>query len=544
MKYEASAWAMKSSSVSTSAELYKLIFECSDDAIFICEWTEKNAPGVFIEVNRGLCEQSGYTKKELSVLTPQSLMIAAPAERARLKNKLVAEKQSVFATKYLAKGGKHSAVEVKARLFDCNGKTLLVCVVRAGGNRGKTERSAIDSETRLGQIMANTGDIICQSSVTGAIEYISSSCLTVVGYRPEELMGRPIFEFVHHKDRSRVHKAFQILFAQGPSGGGTQFRCRHADGRFLWMEAVGRVMRDRKGKAAGATLVLRNINLYRRSAEACGACEIKYKALIEAIPDTIFRISREGVFLDVKPGRGMDFLLPPGRLIGRHVYEILPRKLAQLTMANIAQAYARQSVQCYEQRLRVNEQLRDWEVRMVVNNPDEVLAIVRDVTEHNRQVKRLKYLSLHDSLTGIYNRAYMEQIFQQIQGKGQGSIGVLMCDVDRLKHVNDTLGHSIGDSLLITAAQIIKLALKKGDVAARIGGDEFIIVQPGATKADVEQMYHKIQDGVACHNAAHPDFPISISIGYAVSGSEPASMKQLIHEADANMYREKMARTI
>ncbi|WP_243270033.1 GGDEF domain-containing protein [Thermanaerosceptrum fracticalcis] len=86
-----------------------------------------------------------------------------------------------------------------------------------------------------------------------------------------------------------------------------------------------------------------------------------------------------------------------------------------------------------------------------------------------------QYLSLHDALTGLYNRAYFQEIMRTLEKGPIQPVGMIICDVDGLKLINDTLGHEIGDSLLITTAEIISTALGTQGIAARIGGDEFAI---------------------------------------------------------------------
>jgi diguanylate cyclase (GGDEF)-like protein len=123
------------------------------------------------------------------------------------------------------------------------------------------------------------------------------------------------------------------------------------------------------------------------------------------------------------------------------------------------------------------------------------------------------------------------------------TVGILSCDVDGLKLVNDTLGHDQGDHLLIAAARVIRGCFREGDLVARIGGDEFSVVLPDTTEPAVENACQRIQEAVASYNAASPELPLSISVGFAVGNGAYRNLKDLFKEADNNMYRKKLYHT-
>ncbi|MBZ4654217.1 MAG: diguanylate cyclase with sensor [Peptococcaceae bacterium] len=113
---------------------------------------------------------------------------------------------------------------------------------------------------------------------------------------------------------------------------------------------------------------------------------------------------------------------------------------------------------------------------IVVNDQQfGIYAIYSDISKRKEADEKLQYLSLHDALTGLYNRAYFQEIMRTLEKGPIQPVGMIICDVDGLKLINDTLGHEIGDSLLITTAEIISTALGTQGIAARIGGDEFAI---------------------------------------------------------------------
>lgn len=280
----------------------------------------------------------------------------------------------------------------------------------------------------------------------------------------------------------------------------------------------------------------------RKQAEvAYQICKEKNQALLKAIPDTIFCLSRKGFILAVQAGTADKLIKPTDEILGMHISKLLPRRIVQLTMQHIQQAFATKTLQTYDYEMFLHGRYCAWEVRMSISGPNEVMVIVRDITESKEREKKLRYLSLHDSLTGIYNRAFIEQEMYRIQQAEPGPVGIIMCDVDRLKQVNDTMGHSSGDNLLVVAANVIKKAVRKGDIVARIGGDEFAILLPQSDLATARSIYERIRHGVAMHNQNNPRFPISMSIGYAVRNGEAAlSMAELLKKADFNMYKEKM----
>ncbi|WP_371376003.1 HD domain-containing phosphohydrolase [Sporomusa aerivorans] len=173
-------------------------------------------------------------------------------------------------------------------------------------------------------------------------------------------------------------------------------------------------------------------------------------------------------------------------------------------------------------------------------------ALQQELAERRQFEKKLEYISYHDALTGLCNRALFKREMSRLEAAKPKPIGIVLCDVDGLKLINDTLGHEQGDSLLNAAADIIKGHVRADDIVARIGGDEFAILLPKADCYLLEDVCARIRYAVDKYNAAHLELPLSMSIGFAASGAddgELVSMNELFREADDNMYREKLHRS-
>jgi len=172
-----------------------------------------------------------------------------------------------------------------------------------------------------------------------------------------------------------------------------------------------------------------------------------------------------------------------------------------------------------------------------------VVGIAADITDLKLGEEKLKSLSLHDPLTGLYNRIYFEEEMRRIEKARYDTVGIVSCDVDGLKLVNDTLGHDHGDNLLVAAARVLRESFREGDLVARIGGDEFSVLLPNTTEAVIENACQRIQEAAASYNATTPELPLSISVGFAVSNGDGRTPKDLFKEADNNMYRRKLYHT-
>lgn len=264
------------------------------------------------------------------------------------------------------------------------------------------------------------------------------------------------------------------------------------------------------------------------------------RVLLTAIPDLIFHCDKDGLFIDYE-GTNNKKMLPNSLnpLMGKSVYDLFSSQLSKDTIESIVKVLATNEPQVMEYHLPIDNEDRYWEARLVKLSSTHVMVIIRDTTQRSQLLKKLHYVSLHDHLTGLYNRAYFEQQMQQLEGTEHAPVTLFVCDLDGLKAINDTLGHQSGDQLLKTAATTLSGAFNKHDIIARIGGDEFAILLPNTSPAEAQAAYQRIRVAEAKYNAQKNPIGLRISIGFAISDQEIAHMNELFLEADNNMYKEK-----
>jgi len=166
------------------------------------------------------------------------------------------------------------------------------------------------------------------------------------------------------------------------------------------------------------------------------------------------------------------------------------------------------------------------------------LASLMDVTSRKEAEDKLRFLGTHDKLTGLYNRTFFEEQMANIQSVD--GFGVIVCDIDGLKLVNDTFGHVAGDAALLEVGRILTRSARERDVVARTGGDEFAILLAGTGYADIEAVCSSIRRSVDQYNVGHHEFPLSVSLGFALSNDHKYNPYELFKLADDNMYREKL----
>jgi len=158
--------------------------------------------------------------------------------------------------------------------------------------------------------------------------------------------------------------------------------------------------------------------------------------------------------------------------------------------------------------------------------------------ERNRAEEELRYLSIHDALTGSFNRGFfLGEIERPERGRGY-PISILMADVDRLKETNDLHGHAAADDLLKRTAQALIAVFRAEEVIARIGGDEFAVLLPATGHMTAEVLLRRVEQAILEHNNAQTGTPICLSLGLGTA-ERAGPLLNVLKEADANMYRQK-----
>ena len=262
-------------------------------------------------------------------------------------------------------------------------------------------------------------DMISQIDSNGIIEYVSPSVKIVLGYTPEQVMGKMFFDFIHPNEASAVKQKFQHA-VETQSSFRMDYRYRCADGDYIWIESLANPIAGHQ----------KGMNIY---------------------------------------------------VFGS-----------------------------------------------------------RDINSRKQAEENLKHLSIHDSLTGLHNRLLFEEELRRFSTGRFDPVGIVMCDLDGLKLVNDNLGHNVGDRQLMMAAYLLKEQFRASDIVARIGGDEFAVLLPNCSSEMINEICGRLKKAVMNSYISDTKIPLMMSVGYVSGKCKDSSINELLKEADMNMYKEKV----
>lgn len=321
----------------------------------------------------------------------------------------------------------------------------IIAIVRDITERKRWEEDIKSASAWTNAILETATDGIVTFDEKGCIESFNPGASRIFGYSPEEIIGRNFSVLMTESDHSQ-HDQHLKSYMQGGNlqinDSGLEVMGLRKDGSTFNMDlAVSEFQWEGRRTFVG---MLHETTRQREAEEGLRRSEARQRALLNAIPDAMFHISNDGTCVDFKPAKEWEGMVAPEEFIGKTVFDTLPPKVAQMCMDHAEIARELNESQIFEYRLPVNDELVDYEARIVISNEDEFLAMVRDVTERKRAEVELKKLNatLEHSNRELADFAYvashdLQEPLRKIEAFGE-----------RLRDkYYDTLGEQGGDYL-------------------------------------------------------------------------------------------------
>lgn len=379
--------------------------------------------------------------------------------------------------------------------------------------------------------------------------HVNAALAQLYGYTQDEICGKlGPKDLICQEDQEVAQREIAKRISGSAKASYYRFRGLRKDGGAFDAEVFGVATRFRGRPAIIG--ILTDVT-QRQRAERELADQLRFIAeLMETIPNPVFYKDEQGRYLGCN--KAFEEFLGKKRdtLIGRSVFEISPPALAARYHAADQALFDNPGTQVYEAQVRrEDDTIRDVIFyKATFDRADGqlggLLGVILDITERKRLEARIRHDAYYDALTGLPNRRLFEdrvtEAFKHAKRSG-GKLALLFIDLDRFKEVNDTLGHRIGDLLLVEASRRICGCVRETDTVARLSGDEFIVALTDAGNADaVGRIVQHILDALGAPFVLEGQLAhVTASVGMALYPDDGNSVDTLMSCADQGMYAAK-----
>ncbi|WP_419887088.1 EAL and GGDEF domain-containing protein [Neobacillus niacini] len=373
---------------------------------------------------------------------------------------------------------------------------------------------------------------------------VANKAVTIYGYSVEELIDKPFAGFILPKDLERVTGHF----IEAVEGRATNYECTILDKEGFQREiSVTNIPIFVNSQIYGVYTIIKDITEHKKAQNDLVEAEAKYRSLIENSLVGVY-IMQDGKLVYVNPGLCEMSGYTCEELIGLNVADFIYPEDLPLVNENILKRFNNETGAIkYEYRaIRKDQSVITFELygsKIVYHGRDAIIGTVIDITERKNTEKMIKHMAYHDQLTDLPNRYLLrEKLNETITDSKQNNcnFALVFLDLDRFKSINDTMGHEVGDQVLMEIAERLKACVNDKDIISRYGGDEFSILLPGSEeqRASIvaQQIIAKLSYPLTFQ---HHELMVTPSIGIAVFPTHGESFDTLIKNADLAMYHAK-----
>ena len=475
-----------------------------------------------------------------------------PRARARTRRVLETfEPQPPAELRFLRLDGSSFIGEGRPSAVRENGRPALLAIIRDVTERRRTEQALRESEQRLRDYAELASDWFWTMGPDLRFTWFSDNLEAVLGIPPRELLGRTRAELMDPDMDPAVAAAHLRQLERREPFRDFEYAWRAPDGSRRWLRVSGKPVFDADGSFMGYRGTGRDITAWKTAQLARVESEERYRRLVETSPDAIL-IHRGGV-ITFANRRAAELLAAacPDDLLGRHVLEFVAaadHDRIRRRWAELERAQALEPAEVEARRLDGETiYLETRAVAILDAGEPAVLVIGRDVTERRRAEERLDFLAHHDPLTSLPNRLLFHDRLQQALAfarRSEGRVGLLLVDLDGFKGINDTLGHTVGDALLVAAAERLRNVVRECDTVSRLDGDEFAVILPGIPGAEgVQAVASRILRTLGEPFRVRDHLcRMSASIGIAIGPDDGGSGDELLAAADLALQAAKTSR--